>query len=450
MLKNVIMVLLVILLLAAGGLWTFAGIRSHVGLRGIAVRVAITAAAVFLVLAFFCGQWILLAVVLGILGICYGLRWAAQGNPAPDKNEPAHRRWVVIRGAVIYFGLLIGIVFLSWLIKKLVFTPADQSQGAATETTVEEAEENEEAEEAETGPIAIESDEDAAEAATTSSSVPVEPEEKQANLSPEEQKLTAFAEKIHTLDPEADREVLYKELVRVSKEENDPEYQRVIINHLMAGKTTQTSPYLGQKVCIVRIFRGFTQVNSDGEVILWLEGDRLHFAKGEWNGWSFEAFGIVEYEDNAVRFDTLHSAHIWWVMVSKGEETYLYYWLTPEEAEEDPVFTSYENHMTTALELVVSDAVDTGEVSDEHFKALESLRFQMDLKPISDDVQLQVLEADVQLLLPSEEEIESHAWEYTYVNLELTGDGKLGKINPEKHSLAVRKGPFDIKVTVVR
>ena len=445
MLKNVIMVLIVVLLLAAGGLWTFAGIRSRVGLRGIAIRVAITAAAVFLMLAFFCGQWILLAVVLGILGICYGIRWIAQGNPDPDKNEPAHRRWVVIRLAVLYFGLLIGMIFVSRLIKKLVFTPAEQSQEAATETTVEEAEE------AETeGPIAIESEEDTAEAATTSDSG--EPTtEQQEVLSPEEQKLTAFAEKIRALDPEADREVLYKELVRVSKEENDPEYQRVIIDHLMAGKTTQTSPYLGQKVPVVRIFRGFTQVNSDDrEVVLWLEGDRLHFAKGKWNGWSFEAFGIVGYEDNAIKFDTLHSAHLWWVMVSKGEETYLYYWLTPEEAEEDPVFTSYEKHMTTALELVVSDAVDTGEVSDEHFKALESLRFQMDLKPISDDVQLQVLEADMQLLLPSEEEIETNAWEYTYVNLELTEDGKLEKINPEKHSLAVRKGPFDLKVTVVR
>ena len=427
MLKNVILVLIVVLLLVAGGLWVVSGLRSGIGLKELAVRVAAIAGVILLVVLFGFSKGLFVWVILGVLALCAGILWVV--TAAPDHRRG--RRNIVIFVAIVYLLFIACICFYSWLIKKQVFTPADQSQEAATETTVEEAEE------AETeGPIAIESEEDTAEAATTSSSG--EPTtEQQEVLSPEEQKMSVFAEQISAMDQEKDREVLYKELVRVSKEENDPKYQRVIIDHLMAGKTTQTSPYLGQKVPVVRIFRGFTQVNSDGEVILWLEGDRLHFAKGKWNGWSFEGFGVAGYEENAVKFDTLHSAHIWWVMVSNGEETYLYYWLTSDDAEHDPVFTSYGHDMTTALELVVSDAVNAGEVTDISYNALESLRFQMDLKPISDDVQLQVLEPDVQLLLPSEEEIESHAWEYTYVNLELAGEGKLRKIEPEKHSLGV-------------
>ena len=303
---------------------------------------------------------------------------------------------------------------------------AETAEQTEIDATTEEAAEAEEAAETETAEEAIK------EAETTEETA----EEQEVS---EEERLAAFVSSLKELDPVKDRNSLNSELVRVKNEEEEESYQKAVIQYLLSAKTEQVSPTVVGEYPIVRIFKGFVLVDKNGRVEAYQDGRHLHF-KGD--GWKIlDGHGIETVEENSIIWRL--GEFPFWALAQKGDVTYLFNWLEKANAEDDPVFSSYNADIRQRVKAIVAESTSEGKVSQENSNLLESIAFQLSLKPVSSKDY-----CIVQYL--TRKKCRGTDWSArTLVNIEVDDEGVPQSINSEEPSLIVLEDDLAIKVTIV-
>jgi hypothetical protein len=321
---------------------------------------------------------------------------------------------------------------------------AEEAEKAAEAAeAAEEAEETAEAEEASEPEQTSEEEEETAEetAETEEADEAAEAEEAADQEVSEEERLAVFARSLEKLDP-TDRQdwiSLSSELVRVKDDEEDASYQKAVIQHLLSGKTEQVSPCKEGDYPVVRVFKGFTLVDAEGRVEAYQDSRHLHF-KGE--GWEIlNGHGIETFEESTIVWRLGNFP--FWALARKGEQVYLFHWLETADAAVDPVFANYDIDIRQRVKAIVAQCEEEGKVSQENSNLLESIAFQLNLKPVSSDdyciVQYMTREA-----------CRGTDWSRrTLINLKVDDEGIPQSINSEEMSLIICKEDLSLKVTMV-
>lgn len=317
---------------------------------------------------------------------------------------------------------------------------------AATNQTAEEVEEMADAAEkqsAEEVEEAVDTAEkqsaEGVEEAAATNQTPEEAEESEQPEVSEEERLADFAKSLEELDPVKERNFLNSELVRVKNEEEDASYQNAVIQRMLAGKTNQGSPCQVGEYPIVRIFKGFVLVDSDGRVIAYQDSRHLHFKDEGWK--ILDGHGIETIEDNAIVWRL--GDFPFWVLAQKGEQVYLLHWLEKADAEDDPVFSRYNADIRQRVKAIVAESTSEGKVSQENYNLLESIAFQLAIKEVSSKDY-----CIVQYL--TRKKCRGTDWSArTLINLEVDDEGVPQSINSEEPSLIVLEDDLAIKVTIV-
>jgi len=310
-------------------------------------------------------------------------------------------------------------------------TRVSEPNVAAEQTTEEQPEVAEETETAEQT--------DVEEAAKTEEAAEQTTEEATEQEVSEEERLADFAKSLEELDPVKDRNSLNSELARVKDEEKDPAYQRAVIQYLLSAKTEQVSPCMVGEYPIVRIFKGFVLVDKNGRVEAYQDGRHLHF-KGD--GWKIlDGHGIETVEENSIIWRL--GEFPFWALAQKGDVTYLFNWLEKADAEDDPVFSSYNADIRQRVKAIVAESTSEGKVSQENYNLLESIAFQLAIKEVSSKDY-----CIVQYL--TRKACRGTDWSArTLVNLEVDDEGVPQSINSEEPALIVFEDDLSIKVTIV-
>ncbi len=310
---------------------------------------------------------------------------------------------------------------------------ASEEQAETDEEAAEEAEDQEVSEEqAETDKEAAEASEEQAE---TDEEAAEEAEDQEVS---EEERLAAFVSSLEKLDPVKDRYALNSELVRVKNDEVNVEFQRAVIHRLLSAKTEQVSPCQEGQYPIVRVFKGFTLVDGDGRVEAYQDGRHLHLGEG----WKvLNGHGVETVEENAVVWKL--GDFPFWVLAQKGEDVYIFHWLEKADAENDPVFSGYNADIRQQVKAIVAQCEEEETVSEKNRNLLESVAFQLSLKPVdSKDYCI------VQYLTRTE--CRGTDWtRRTLVNLKVDDEGIPQSINSEEMSLIICKEDLSLKVTMV-
>ena len=255
----------------------------------------------------------------------------------------------------------------------------------------------------------------------------------------EEERLAAFVSSLKELDPVKDRNSLNSELVRVKNEEEEESYQKAVIQYLLSAKTEQVSPCQEGNYPIIRVFNGFVLVDSDGRVKAYQDSRHLHFKDDGWE--ILDGHGIETIEDNAIVWKTGESP--FWALAQREDRIYLFYWLMKAEAEDDPVFSSYNADTRQRVKAIVAEAKAEGKVSQENYNLLESIAFQLSIKEVSSKDY-----CIVQYL--TRKKCRGTDWSArTLVNIEVDDEGVPQSINSEEPSLIVLEDDLAIKVTIV-
>ena len=263
----------------------------------------------------------------------------------------------------------------------------------------------------------------------------------------EDERLADLKTRIYdtSLDAKTDRALLYAELEKVCEEEPNLKFQKVIIDRLLSADTNQSSPYMGEAEAIVRVFRGFVMLDEDGNVDVYHDNEHLHFSED----WEIKAHSksVETIEDNTVVWD-LSVSSIWWALAEKEDKDYLFYWLLWEDVEGDPVYPHYNTNMRQTLKAIADACIKEDGISSKNRNILNSMLFQMEMKPTSEECFLQKYSVDTKLFTPSKEEREKNRYKYQLINF-TESDGQFYIIDPSKPGLIVRKTDINIRVTLV-
>lgn len=255
----------------------------------------------------------------------------------------------------------------------------------------------------------------------------------------EEERLAAFVSSLEEMNPVKDRNSLYSELARVRDEEKDPAYQHAVIQYLLSAKTEQVSPCMVGEYPIVRIFKGFVLVDSDGRVIAYQDSRHLHF-KGD--GWKIlDGHGIETVEENSIIWRL--GEFPFWALAQKGEQVYLFNWLEKATAEDDPVFSRYNADIRQRVKAIVAECEEEEKVSEKNRNLLESIALQLSIKPVSSK------DYCIVQYLTRKKCRGTDFSKRTLVNIEVDEEGVPQSINSEEPALIVLEDDLSIKVTIV-